>query len=139
MSEVHLSPKEEMLTTTEHRYSLCKNVFVKQMVLENVGDDIKGHAHEYDHLTLLSYGQVHAFVGDKEKIFTAPCIILTEAKKRHRFVALKPMTVLSCIHVLRDENGDIIPDDARIEQQLAAEKNILTKEEYKNITTGVEY
>ena len=91
---------------------LVKNVYVRMINLPTVGCEVKGHSHTYDHMTLLSSGAVKVICDGIERNIKAPCIFLTRASKIHSFVATAENTVLSCIHVLRDEQGEILPDDA---------------------------
>jgi quercetin dioxygenase-like cupin family protein len=100
------------MTTNPITIGLVKNVYVRMISLPTVGLEVKGHSHPYDHMTLLSSGAVKVTCEGIERNIAAPCIFLTGASKIHSFVATADNTVLSCIHVLRDEQGEILPDDA---------------------------
>lgn len=88
--------------------SCVANVFVKQMVFEKAGDVNEGHAHVFDHQTLLARGSVKAVVDNKTSYFTAPQIIFIKAGITHEFTATEDNTVCYCIHALRD--GDDVCD-----------------------------
>lgn len=100
------------MTKNSVAIGLVKNVYVRMINLPKIGCGVKGHSHPYDHMTLLSSGAVKVTCEGIERDITAPCIFLTGALKIHSFVATADNTVLSCIHVLRDEQGEILPDDA---------------------------
>lgn len=100
------------MTTNPITIGLVKNVYVRMISLPTVGYEVQGHSHPYDHMTLLSSGSVKVTCEGIEKNIAAPCIFLTGAFKVHSFVATSDNTVLSCIHVLRDEQGEILPEDA---------------------------
>jgi len=90
--------------------SYVKNLFVKQMVFRKAGDKEHGHAHAYDHLTLLSKGRLRVTALGKDTDFTAPTHIYIKADVIHELTALEDDTIAHCIHAMRDENGsgDII-------------------------------
>lgn len=84
------------------------NLFSKQMYFRNKGDVEDGHAHLFDHLTLLAYGSLRVTVEGVSRDFTAPQMIYIQAGKHHEIVALEDKTVAYCIHALRD--GDAVGD-----------------------------
>lgn len=87
------------------------NVFVKMHCFLNTGDTHDGHAHSFDHITLLASGSVK-MVHDKGKAeFKAPHLIVTPKGIKHQFTALEPNTVFCCIHAIREKNElDAIAD-----------------------------
>jgi quercetin dioxygenase-like cupin family protein len=89
---------------------IVDNVFVKMMHLYDVGDTTEGHAHTFDHITLLAKGKVLMRAKGTEKEYTAPALIVTPKGVEHEFVATVPGTVLCCIHAIRD--GDDVDDVA---------------------------
>lgn len=95
---------------------IADNVFVKMMYLLKEGDIVEGHAHTFDHITLLSAGSVQMARDDKTDTFTAPCLIVTPKGVRHKFTALRDNVVLCCIHAVRDGDGvdDIAPQNISI-------------------------
>lgn len=88
---------------------IIDNVFVKLHHFVNVNDTHKGHAHTFDHITLLARGRVLMKHDKGEQEFSAPHLIVTPKGVVHQFVALEPHTVFCCVHALRAEDGDIIP------------------------------
>ncbi len=97
---------------------IVDNVFVKMMRMNVVGDKINGHAHTFDHITLLSTGRVIMRVKGDGIEHTAPKLIVTPKGIVHEFEALEPNSVLCCIHAIRDGDGeaDIAPQDITEEQ-----------------------
>lgn len=98
---------------------LVDNVFVKMHRFLNVGDTHEGHAHVFDHITLLATGKVLMKHDNGEQEFTAPHLIVTPKGIVHQFVALEPQTVFCCIHAIRDGDGvdDVASPDLTPEQQ----------------------
>lgn len=100
---------------------IVDNVFVKMHHFLNVGDTHQGHAHCFDHITLLSTGKVLMQHDNGECEYTAPHLIVTPKGISHKFTALEPNTVFCCIHAIRD--GDDLDD--------IASPDINTEEAYK--------
>jgi quercetin dioxygenase-like cupin family protein len=68
----------------------------------NAGDIHEGHAHTFDHITLLATGKVLMKHDNGQQEFTAPHLIVTPKGITHQFTALEPGTVFCCIHAIRD-------------------------------------
>lgn len=84
------------------------------------GDTHAGHAHTFDHITLLAQGQVLMKHDNGEQMFTAPHLIVTPKGIHHQFEALVDGCVLCCIHAIRD--GDTVDDVA--DQTISPEQAI---------------
>lgn len=98
----------------EEKVSLVANTWIKMMHFKKEGDRNCGHAHQFDHQTLLSKGHFRVYVEDRVADFVAPTIVFVEAGKEHMIEALEDDCVAFCIHAVR--NGvnveDIMnPDD----------------------------
>lgn len=92
---------------------IVDNVFVKMIPLTSVGDTTQGHAHIFDHITLLSVGSVRMKHDNGEATYTAPCLIVTPKGITHQFTSLTDFSLLCCIHAIRDGDGldDIAPQN----------------------------
>jgi quercetin dioxygenase-like cupin family protein len=88
-----------------------KNLFVRQMHFEKTGDFEEGHAHQFDHLTLLAKGKLSVTINDEVTEFVAPQMIYINANLQHKLVAMSDSTVAYCIHALRSDEGDILSVD----------------------------
>jgi quercetin dioxygenase-like cupin family protein len=97
---------------------LVDNVFVKMHRFLNAGDTHKGHAHVFDHITLLATGSVTMKHDNGEQDFTAPHLIVTPKGVAHQFIAKEPNTVFCCIHAIRDGStvDDVVSQDVTPEQ-----------------------
>jgi quercetin dioxygenase-like cupin family protein len=97
---------------------IVDNVFVKMHRFINTGDTHDGHAHTFDHITLLATGKVLMKYDNGEQEFAAPHLIVTPKGIVHQFIALEPNTVFCCIHAIRDGDNadDIAPPDITKEQ-----------------------
>lgn len=98
---------------------LVDNVFVKLHQFINAGDTYHGHAHVFDHITLLATGRVLMKHDNGEQEFVAPKLIVTPKGITHQFTALEPNTVFCCVHAIREGSGvnDVASPDITQEQQ----------------------
>jgi quercetin dioxygenase-like cupin family protein len=102
----------------DQKVSLVANVWVKQMHFKKEGDENRGHAHTFDHQTLIANGSFEIHIEDKVAVFKAPMIAFIAAGKEHKIVALEDNSVAYCIHAVRNGvnpedimNPDDIPED----------------------------
>lgn len=99
---------------------IVDNVFVKLHHMTKAYDKYSGHAHTFDHITLLATGSVIMRRSDAEdQQYEAPQLIVTPKGVVHEFIALEPNTLFCCIHAIRDGDGvddvasqDITPEEA---------------------------
>lgn len=97
---------------------IVDNVFVKLHCFPKTGDTHEGHAHAFDHITLLASGSVKMVHDNGEAEFKAPHLIVTPKGIKHQFTALEPNTVFCCIHAIREKNElDAIADPNITEEQ----------------------
>ena len=94
--------------------SCVSNVFIKQMHFLRAGDREEGHAHLFDHLTLLSTGKLKLIALGKESEFTAPQHIFIKGGIVHELIALEDDTVVQCIHAIREKGCEDIVDPASL-------------------------
>jgi homogentisate 1,2-dioxygenase len=94
------------------------NVFVKMHLFNHVGDTHEGHAHAFDHITLLATGSVNMVHDNGQAEYKAPHLIVTPKGIKHQFTALEPNTLFCCIHAIRekDELDGIANPNITIEQ-----------------------
>jgi quercetin dioxygenase-like cupin family protein len=79
------------------------------------GDTEQGHAHCFDHVTLLSAGSLRLNALGKSTDFKAPHHIFIKAGVVHELVALEDDTLAHCIHAMRDgERVEDIVDPASV-------------------------
>ena len=97
---------------------LVDNVFVKMHQFLNAGDTHDGHAHQFDHITLLATGSVTMKHDNGEQDFKAPPLIVTPKGIGHQFIAKEPNTIFCCIHAIRDGStvDDVASQDITPEQ-----------------------
>jgi hypothetical protein len=110
-------------------------VFVREMIFENAGDSIIGHAHNFDHVTYVAKGAMRIEVledhpdGDQVEVQGSngeverrkmrvswvaeksaddgQNFVLIEAGKLHRITALRDSTLGHCIYAHRNAQGNV--------------------------------
>ena len=96
------------------RIGCVANVYTRQMHFTNTGDTEPGHAHPFDHMTLLAHGSLRVTVNGSSTDYEAPEMIWIARDLIHELEALEPGTVAYCIHALRKGEGidDIVDPDS---------------------------
>ena len=119
---------------------IADNVFVRMFVLDHAGDVHDGHAHSFDHLTLLASGTIEfrtqkTIEPPKVEYFTAPAIIVTPKGIVHEIEAKSDNCVLACIHAIRNGDGldDIAPQEITPEEARALIEKYPLVESIKSI------
>ena len=103
------------------------NVYSRLMRFVKAGDVEEGHRHSFDHGTLLSKGRLLVEKYDNNmavtfsKEFTAPSFIFIDKDARHKLTSLEDETLATCIHSLRDIDGDIVDPRFFVEQTIIAD------------------
>lgn len=99
-------------------FKIVDNVFVKLHHFLRAGDTHQGHAHTFDHITLLASGAVRMVHDNGEAEYKAPHLIVTPKGITHQFTALEPNTIFCCVHAIRDGDGvdDVASQDITPEQ-----------------------
>ena len=94
--------------------SCVSNIFIKQMHFQFAGDKEEGHAHLFDHMTLLASGRLRLSALGKTTEFKAPHHIFIKAGVVHELEALENDTVVHCIHGIRERGCEDIVDPASL-------------------------
>jgi hypothetical protein len=104
------------------------------MHFQNVGDIEIGHAHDFDHGTLVSSGSVLVEILDNttkepisKKTIEAPNFVYIEKHKFHRITALADNTVCACIHALRTNDNELLEPDFFTDQLTGDFKGIIPR------------
>lgn len=83
-------------------FQVAGNIFVKLMTLDSPGKKIRGHAHTYDHVTLIATGSVWMRKEGIEERHDAPKLVITPAGIEHEFECIEGPALICCTHAIRD-------------------------------------
>ncbi len=101
------------------------NIFIRRMRFESKGDYMRGHEHNFDHVTIVLTGSVRVIAtrpnGEElDGIFSAPergrfatpteGFLLIQKDTHHEIVALEDFTEAWCVFSHRDEHGEVVQD-----------------------------
>jgi quercetin dioxygenase-like cupin family protein len=86
------------------------SIYVHAMIFAKAGDANQGHAHTYDHFTLIARGKVRVESNGREVDVPELEIVFIPKNVVHRITALEDNTVVCCLHALhsRDDPGEIL-------------------------------
>lgn len=87
--------------------TLYGNVLIRRFVLRK-GEVVPGHAHRFDHLSLLLRGRMRVTVDGHEKTYSAPQEVVMAKGLTHRLEALDDNTIWLCIFACRDADGSAV-------------------------------
>lgn len=97
----HPSQPETKLRLSADGVEVWRTHFAK------AGMIVPQHAHEFDHLSMISAGSARVWAGDQDLgIYKAPGGVMIRAKVKHRFDILEDGTIVDCIH-RTDRTGEI--------------------------------
>lgn len=89
------------------------NIFIRPNTLERAGDKVDGHAHRFDHTTIVFTGAVRVKAKfpsgrDLEQEFHAPAHFLVRAGIEHEITAIEDSTIFWCVYSHRTPQGDVV-------------------------------
>lgn len=84
------------------------NIFVREMPFTTAGQQIEGHAHNFDHMTYVARGAARIERGTEAIEKRAGEWALIEAGITHRITALEDDTLCHCIYAHRTPQGDVV-------------------------------
>ena len=96
------------------KISVVANTWIKAMRFNNVGDTLEGHAHTFNHQTVIANGKIRVTVEGKDTDFEAPQVVFIQAGKEHKLTALEAGSMAFCVHALHsgEKEEDIIDPDS---------------------------
>lgn len=98
------------MSAPEVKMASTGSIYVRAMLFAKAGDVEQGHAHTYDHFTLVSSGKVRVESNGREVDVPELEIVFIPKNVVHRITALEDNTVVCCLHALhsKDNPGDIL-------------------------------
>lgn len=93
------------------------NIYIRPMTFGEIGSQLGGHKHNFDHVTMLWRGavQMRATLSDGTKIdrvyraVDGPLFVTIKAEVEHEFTALVADSLAFCIYAHRDIDGEVVP------------------------------
>lgn len=101
-------------------FDLGSNVFFRPNFLEKAGDRLDGHAHQFDHVTMVVQGAVRIAAkppdGTTREIIKRAAgdfrdrVVNIRAGVEHEITALEDGTEFLCIYAHRNTQGDVVEE-----------------------------
>lgn len=91
------------------------NIMVRPNSLPKAGDKVDGHAHNFDHTTVVFEGSIHVKAKLPtgvivEKDFSRGSEFLVKAETEHEITALEDNTMFKCYYSHRNPQGEVVED-----------------------------
>jgi quercetin dioxygenase-like cupin family protein len=94
---------------------MCEGLFVKHCIFAE-GAYIPQHSHQDAHLSVIATGAVRAWAdGELLGDFRAPAGIVIQARCKHMFLALEPMTTILCVHRVEQGGEPVVHEEHHID------------------------
>lgn len=105
----------EEMTFPQHY--IVGGVYVKELILRSKGDQVLGHSHNFDHLSLLAKGTVQVSDGTHSVTYIAPTGVNIKAGHHHEITALTDDCLWYCIHAVPEGlRGEALLDDVVVKR-----------------------
>lgn len=103
-----------------HREFDLGNIRIRPLVFEKAGDVIRGHTHNFDHVTYICHGAVQIDILEPDGTVGQSYIKrasdghnyqLIQAEKIHRLTALEDNSLGHCIYSHYNELGEVVKEN----------------------------
>lgn len=99
------------------KHYVVGEVYAKELIMEKAGDTVIGHAHGFDHLSLLAKGTVEVVADGVAVQYTGPTAVTILAGVHHKIIALTDDCLWYCIHsVPADLRGEALLDEVVVQR-----------------------
>ena len=100
------------------KHYVAGGVYVKELILEAVGDEVLGHEHEFPHLSLVARGTVRVTVDGVSTEYTAPTALTVAAGKRHSILAVTSNCLWYCLHAVPEglRGEDLLDESVKVKR-----------------------
>ena len=101
-----------MSNTHDHRvkHHFAGGVYAKEITLDSLDEGMHQHAHTFDHLSILTQGQVVVEQDGKITTHTAPAVLTIPAGTRHKVIPTRLPVTWFCIHSTDVVDAELVDD-----------------------------
>jgi len=103
------------LDPVQHHFS--GGIYAKEITLTEPGQGMHQHAHNYDHLSILTQGQVVLEVDGEKTLHTAPAVLNIPAGRRHKILPVQLPVKWFCIHRTDVTDETCVDDNLILKEQ----------------------
>ena len=99
----------------QHHFS--SGVYAKQVTLTTKEDAMNQHEHTFDHLSILSQGQVVVDIDGDKTLYTAPAVLNIKAGQRHVIIPTQLPVTWFCIHATEVVDPELVDDSLILKRE----------------------
>lgn len=104
---IEVTPHQPELFQSHDLMGCYANIWIRQKCFTAVGQQIVGHRHKYDHMSLLTQGTVEIEADGIVSRHTAPNFLIIRKDVIHTIKALTDDVQWFCLFANRDVNGEV--------------------------------
>ena len=99
----------------QHHFS--QGLYAKQVTLTTMADAMNQHEHTFDHLSILSHGQVIVDVDGHRTLHTAPAVLNITAGQRHLIIPTQLPVTWFCIHATDVADPELVDETLLLKRE----------------------
>lgn len=102
------------------KHHFAGGVYAKEITLDSTAAGMNQHEHTFDHLSILTQGQVVVDVDGLQTTLTAPAVLTIRAGQRHKIIPTQVPVTWFCIHATDVVDTDLVDDSLILKREYNA-------------------
>ena len=99
------------------QHHFAGGVYAKEITLLTIEEGMNQHEHTFDHLSILTQGQVVVDVDGNKTLHTAPAVLTIKAGQRHKIIPTQTPVTWFCIHATEVADADLVDDSLILKRE----------------------
>jgi quercetin dioxygenase-like cupin family protein len=99
------------------QHHFAGGVYAKEITLDSTQEGMHQHEHTFDHLSILTQGQVIVECDGLQTIHTAPAVLTIKAGQRHKIIPTQTPITWFCIHATSVVDADLVDDSLILKRE----------------------
>lgn len=99
------------------QHHFAGGVYAKQITLNSAAEGMHQHEHTFDHLSILTQGQVVVDIDGLQTTYTAPAVLTIQAGQRHMIIPTQIPVTWFCIHATDIVDADLVDDSLILKRE----------------------
>ena len=99
------------------QHHFAGGVYAKEITLDSTTDAMNQHEHAFDHLSILTQGQVEIIIEGVGTLHTAPAVLTIPAGQRHMIIPRQTPVKWFCIHATEIVDADLVDDSLILKRE----------------------
>jgi mannose-6-phosphate isomerase-like protein (cupin superfamily) len=102
------------------QHHFAGGVYAKEITLDSTAAGMNQHEHTFDHLSILTQGQVIIDIDGLQTTLTAPAVLTVKAGQRHKIIPTQVPVTWFCIHATTVVDADLVDDSLILKREYYA-------------------